>query len=90
VTTNGSNVAVTNDAARTIAIVLMLAGIGVFSVLTAAVAQRFIASRAVPRAEAEQAQISAGDRAIMERLEELSARLCELERGEVVGAERRS
>ncbi len=90
VTTNGSNVAVTNDAARMIAIVLMLAGIGVFSVLTAAVAQRFVASRAVPRAEAEQARISAGDRAIMERLEELSARLRELEPGEAIGAERHS
>jgi voltage-gated potassium channel len=79
VTTNGSNVAVTNDAARAIAIVLMLAGIGVFSVLTAAVAQRFVASREVPEAEAEAARISAGEQAIMDHLEELSSRLRELE-----------
>ena len=82
VTTNGSNVPVTNDAARGIAIVLMLAGIGVFSVLTAAVAQRFVASREVPEAEAEAVRISQGEQAIMAHLEELSGRLRQLEPGQ--------
>ncbi len=79
VTTNGESQNVTTDAGRAIAIVLMLAGIGVFSVLTAAVAQRFVASREVPRAEAEADRISEGERAIISRLEELSWRLSELE-----------
>jgi voltage-gated potassium channel len=78
VTTNGESSTIHSDAGRAIAIVLMLTGIGVFSVLTAAVAQRFVASRAVPEAEAEEARISTGERAIMARLEELSARLREL------------
>jgi voltage-gated potassium channel len=90
VTTNGASAQVDTDAGRTIAIVLMLTGIGVFSVLTAAVAQRFVASREVPEAEAEEARISAGDRAIMERLEELSARLRELEPSAPLAAKRRS
>jgi voltage-gated potassium channel len=79
VTTNGESSTVHTDAGRAISIVLMLTGIGVFSVLTAAVAQRFVASRAVPEAEAEEARISAGEQAIMARLEELSTRLHELE-----------
>jgi voltage-gated potassium channel len=79
VTTNGESSNVHTDAGRAIAILLMLTGIGVFSVLTAAVAQRFVASREVPEAEAEEARISAGERAIMQRLEQLSARLHELE-----------
>lgn len=79
VTTNGSSVAVETDAGRAIAIVLMLAGIGVFSVLTAAVAQRFVASRALPEQEAEEQRLSDGERAIMARLDQLSARLRELE-----------
>jgi voltage-gated potassium channel len=78
VTTNGEGAAVHTDAGRAISIVLMLTGIGVFSVLTAAVAQRFVASRAVPEAEAEEARISAGERAIMQRLEEVSTRVHEL------------
>jgi voltage-gated potassium channel len=79
VTTNGESQNVTTDAGRAIAIVLMLAGIGVFAVLTAAVAQRFVASREVPEAEAEAERISAGEHAIMARLEELSGRLSQLE-----------
>jgi voltage-gated potassium channel len=79
VTTNGEGSHVHSDAGKTIAIVLMLTGIGVFSVLTAAVAQRFVASREEPQAEAEAQRISHGERAIMSRLDELSARLRELE-----------
>jgi voltage-gated potassium channel len=90
VTTNGESSIVHTDAGRAIAIVLMLTGIGVFSVLTAAVAQRFVASRAVPQAEAEEARISGGERAIIARLDELSTRLRELEPRAAVGAERRS
>lgn len=80
VTTNGESSHVHTDAGRAIAIVLMLAGIGVFSILTAAVAQRFVASREVPRAEAEADLISEGERAIISHLEELSGRLAQLER----------
>jgi hypothetical protein len=79
VTTNGEASNVHTDAGRMISIVLMLVGIGVFAVLTAAIAQRFVASREEPQAEAEAARISAGERAIMSRLDELSARLVELE-----------
>jgi Ion channel len=84
VTTNGEMTNVHSDGGRAIAIVLMLTGIGAFSVLTAAVAQRFVASRAVPQAEAEAARISDGELAIMSRLDELSTRLHEL--GPAVGA----
>jgi voltage-gated potassium channel len=77
VTTNGESTNVHTDAGRGIAILLMLTGIGVFSVLTAAVAQRFVASREVPQAEAEAARISDGEHAILSRLDELSARLAD-------------
>jgi voltage-gated potassium channel len=87
VTTNGESANVHTDSGRAIAIVLMLAGIGVFAVLTAAIAQRFVASREVPEAEAEAARISAGEQAIMARLEELSARVGEIE--PAVGVARR-
>ena len=90
VTTNGQSSTVHTDAGRAIAIVLMLTGIGVFSVLTAAVAQRFVASRAVPEVEAEEARIGAGDRAIMAGLEELSTRLRELEPSASASFERRA
>ncbi len=90
VTTNGQSSTVHTDAGRAIAIVLMLTGIGVFSVLTAAVAQRFVASRAVPEVEAEEARIGAGDGAIMARLEELSTRLRELEPSASASFERRA
>ncbi|HUA73955.1 MAG TPA: ion channel [Solirubrobacteraceae bacterium] len=80
VTTNGESSNVHTDAGRGIAIVLMLAGIGVFSILTAAVAQRFVASREVPLAEAEEERLSDGERAIISHLEELSGRLTQLER----------
>jgi voltage-gated potassium channel len=79
VTTNGESANIHTDAGRTIAIMLMLTGIGVFSVLTAAIAQRFVASREVPRAEAEADRISDGEQAIMARLDELSTRLREIE-----------
>jgi voltage-gated potassium channel len=79
VTTNGESANVHTDSGRAIAIVLMLTGIGVFAVLTAAIAQRFVASREVPEAQAEAARISAGEQAIMGRLEELSTRLREIE-----------
>jgi voltage-gated potassium channel len=79
VTTNGESANVQTDSGRAIAIVLMLTGIGVFSVLTAAIAQRFVASREVPEAQAEAARISAGEQAIMARLDELSARVGEIE-----------
>jgi voltage-gated potassium channel len=79
VTTNGESANVHTDSGRAIAIVLMLTGIGVFAVLTAAIAQRFVASREVPEAQAEAARISAGEQAIMARLEDLSVRLREIE-----------
>ncbi|HXP38321.1 MAG TPA: ion channel [Solirubrobacteraceae bacterium] len=79
VTTNGESANVHTDSGRAIAIVLMLTGIGVFSVLTAAIAQRFVASREVPEAQAEAARISAGEQTIIERLDELSVRVREIE-----------
>jgi voltage-gated potassium channel len=79
VTTNGESANVHTDSGRAIAIVLMLTGIGVFSVITAAIAQRFVASREVPEAQAEAARISAGEQAIMKRLDEISTRVREIE-----------
>src|ERR1700760_2013076 len=78
-TTNGESANVHTASGGAIAIVLMLTGIGVFSVLTAAIAQRFVASREVPEAQAEAARISAGEQTIIERLDELSVRVREIE-----------
>jgi voltage-gated potassium channel len=88
VTTNGESANVHTDSGRAIAIVLMLTGIGVFSVITAAIAQRFVASREVPEAQAEAARISAGEQAIMARLDEISTRVRSIEPA-VDGAPRR-
>jgi voltage-gated potassium channel len=77
VTTEGSNIEVTTNAGRAIAIVLMLTGIGVFSIMTGAVAQHFLASPPVSRAE----ELSHGEKAIMTRLNELTERLAEIETG---------
>ncbi len=71
VSTNGSNIEVTTDAAKAISVVVMLAGIGVFSLLTGAVAQRFVARRAAPRAT----ELSDGEQQILRRLDQLSARV---------------
>jgi voltage-gated potassium channel len=79
VTTNGESANVHTDSGRAIAIVLMLTGIGVFAVLTAAIAQRFVASREEPQVEAQAERISDGEEAIMARLDELSTRLREIE-----------
>jgi voltage-gated potassium channel len=79
VTTNGESANVHTDSGRAIAIVLMLTGIGVFSIITAAIAQRFVASREVPEAQAEAARISAGEQAIMARLDELATRVGAIE-----------
>jgi voltage-gated potassium channel len=79
VTTNGESANVHTDSGRAIAIVLMLTGIAVFSVITAAIAQRFVASREVPEAQAEAARISAGEQAIMARLDEISTRVRAIE-----------
>jgi voltage-gated potassium channel len=75
VTTEGSSIPVTTDAGRAISILLMLTGIGVFSILTGALSQHFMASRPVPDA----AELSQGEKAIMVKLEELSTRLAEIE-----------
>jgi voltage-gated potassium channel len=75
VTTEGSNVAVTTTAGRVIAIVLMLTGIGVFSIMTGAIAQHFLASRAQ--------ELSQGERAIMDRLDELAGHLHRIEMAQV-------
>jgi len=79
VTTNGESANVHTDSGRAIAIVLMLTGIAVFSVITAAIAQRFVASREVPEGRAEAALISAGEQAIIVRLDELSMRVRSIE-----------
>jgi voltage-gated potassium channel len=75
VTTEGSNIEVTTNAGRAIAIVLMLTGIGVFSIMTGAIAQHFLASSRVDDTE----ELSHGEKAIMTRLDELSARLAGIE-----------
>lgn len=71
VTTEGSAIPVTTDAGRAIAIVLMLTGIGVFSILTGAIAQHFLISSRIEQDEA----LSHGEKAIMDRLDQLAGRL---------------
>jgi voltage-gated potassium channel len=71
VTTTGSKIEVTTDAGKAISIVLMLTGICVFSLVTAAVAQRFVASKA----ESRVAKLSAAEQAILDRLDQLSDRV---------------
>ena len=75
VSTEGTNIEATTDAGRAIAIVLMLTGMGAFGILTAAISQRFIASRAIPRMES----LGQGENAIMARLDEIVKRLDGLE-----------
>lgn len=75
VSTEGTNIEATTDAGRAIAIVLMLAGMGAFGILTAAVCQRFVASRAISRAEA----IGQSETVILARLDEIATRLDRLE-----------
>jgi voltage-gated potassium channel len=75
VTTEGSNIAVTTNAGRAIAIVLMLTGIGVFSIMTGAIAQHFLASRHLEGTEA----LSPGEKAIIAQLDQLAGRLDRLE-----------
>jgi hypothetical protein len=79
VSTEGTNIEATTDAGRAIAIVLMLAGMGAFGILTAAVCQRFVASRAIPRPEA----IDRSETAILARLDEIVRRLDGLEATQV-------
>jgi voltage-gated potassium channel len=71
VTTEGSKIEATTIAGRTIAIILMLSGIGVFSIMTGAVAQHFLAGKAL----GDTGELSHGERAIMDRLDELAGRL---------------
>jgi voltage-gated potassium channel len=75
VTTEGSNVEVTTTAGRVIAVVLMLTGIGVFSIMTGAIAQHFLASRTQ--------ELSQGERAIMDRLDELAGHLHRIEMAQI-------
>jgi voltage-gated potassium channel len=79
VTTEGSNIEVTTNAGRAIAIVLMLTGIGVFSIMTAAIAQHFLSSSQLDSTEA----LSRGERAIMARLDELASRLQGIEAAQI-------
>ncbi len=71
ISTEGSHLEATTDATRAISIVLMLAGIGLFSILTGAVAQQFLAKRSIGLAT----ELSDGEKAIMARLDDLAARL---------------
>ncbi len=75
VSTEGTRIEPTTAAGHAIAIMLMLTGIGVFALLTGAVSQHFIASRAIPRA----VELSDGEQAIMARLDELAVRLAGIE-----------
>jgi voltage-gated potassium channel len=79
VSTEGTNIEATTDAGRAIAIVLMLTGMGAFGILTAAVCQRFVATHAIPRAEA----INQNEITILSRLDEIARQLDGLEAGSV-------
>ncbi|MGO9320393.1 MAG: potassium channel family protein [Solirubrobacteraceae bacterium] len=83
VTTEGSNnIEVTTNAGRAIAIVLMLTGIGVFSIITGAIAQHFLSSSRLDDTE----ELSHGEKAIMARLDELAGRLQGVERAQIEAA----
>jgi voltage-gated potassium channel len=71
--TSGSDVPITTNAGRAIAIVLMVVGIGLFSMLTGALASHFVSLGGGER------RLTAGEEAIIERLEEVSRRLAALE-----------
>jgi voltage-gated potassium channel len=75
VTTEGSNIEVATNAGRAIAIVLMLTGIGVFSIMTGAIAQHFLSSTRLDSID----ELSRGETAIMARLDELAGRLQRVE-----------
>jgi voltage-gated potassium channel len=62
----------TTDTGRIVAVVVMLVGIGFVAVLTGAIAQRFIAPT-------EDAMVM-GERELRDRLEDIAARLDQLER----------
>ncbi len=79
VTAEGSRIEVTTNAGRAIAIVLMLTGVGVFSLVTGAIAQHFLSSGRLDNTE----RLSHGERAIMARLDELAGRLQGLERAQI-------
>lgn len=81
VSTEGSEIRTTTDAGRAIAIVLMLTGIGVFSILTGAVSQHFLTNRATPRAD----ELGPDDSAVVARLDELATRLAKIEAGLISG-----
>ena len=73
--TEGSPISATTNAGRAISIALMLVGVGLFSMITAAVAQRFIGARAAPNV----VKLSTGEERILSELEKLSHRLVLLE-----------
>jgi hypothetical protein len=75
VSTEGSEIETTTDAGRAIAIVLILTGIGVFSVLTGAVSQHFITNRETPHTD----EVGHGQNLILSRLDELAVRLEKIE-----------
>jgi voltage-gated potassium channel len=81
VSTEGSEIRTTTDAGRAIAIVLMLTGIGVFSILTGAVSQHFLANRVAPRVDG----LGPDDSAVLARLDELATRLTKIEAGLISG-----
>jgi voltage-gated potassium channel len=82
--TEGSPINATTDAGRAISIVLMLLGIGLFSMITAALAQRFIATRASHHV----AELSEGEERILEELARLSHRMERLEGSTTADGER--
>lgn len=79
--TTGSNIEVHTTAGRVIAIVLRLSGVGVFSIITGAVAQHFLAGK-----HAKSPEPSRGEQAIIDRLDEISHRLNGVEIAQLAGA----
>lgn len=75
ISTEGSPIGATTNAGRAISIVLMLVGIGIFSMVTAALAQQFIHSRAAPKV----ARLTDGEERIIDDIAALSARLEQIE-----------
>jgi voltage-gated potassium channel len=75
VSTEGTKIEPATDAGRAIAIVLMLTGIGVFSILTGAVSRHFIVDRDTARAS----EVGQGENLILSRLDELAVKLHKIE-----------
>ena len=70
----------TTDGGRVIAIVVMLVGIGFVAILTAALAERFVAREVVQAQEEVSEQIESAEADVRQEMRQIAQRLVELDR----------